>query len=218
MKCKSQELSHTASGRRQGKSILHVPDTWTSQYWWILEHFWCTSIAWKCDSGGVFQKLTILECKNGLVLSNTHVPVSGTWSVRFLTAEMYTCTWQNVHYYIHDKMYIHLDTWYLWWNVYNCHLFIWQNAQTLGFHDEMYIHLVLMMTYSWYLRQNVHLDTWCFLMKCMHVYSSVFMTTYTLGVYVSMYIHLDVCDEMYVCVYDKMDIHLVLITKCVYTL
>ena len=22
-----------------GKSILQVPDTWTSQYWWILEHF-----------------------------------------------------------------------------------------------------------------------------------------------------------------------------------
>ena len=32
-----------------GKSILQVPDTGTSQYWWILEHFWCTSIAWKCD-------------------------------------------------------------------------------------------------------------------------------------------------------------------------
>ena len=31
------------------KSILQVPDTGTSQYWWILEHFWCTSIAWKCD-------------------------------------------------------------------------------------------------------------------------------------------------------------------------
>ena len=32
-----------------GKSILQVPDTGTSQYWWIPEHFWCTSIAWKCD-------------------------------------------------------------------------------------------------------------------------------------------------------------------------
>ena len=32
-----------------GKSILQVPDTGTSQYWWMLEHFWCTSIAWKCD-------------------------------------------------------------------------------------------------------------------------------------------------------------------------
>ena len=31
----------------------------------------------------VIQKLTILEHKNGLVLSNTHVPVSGTWSILF---------------------------------------------------------------------------------------------------------------------------------------
>ena len=29
------------------------------------------------------QKLTMLEHKNGLVLSNTHVPVSGTWSILF---------------------------------------------------------------------------------------------------------------------------------------
>ena len=211
MKCKSQELSHTASGRRQGKSILHVPDTGTSQYWWILEYFWCTSIAWKCDSGGVVQKLTILECKNGLVLSNTRVPVSGTWSIRFRTAEMYTCTWQNVHYYIHDKMYMHLDTWCLWWNVYNIQLslvymtkctntwFSWWNVFTVGVNDEMYT-----LGVFWW---NV----------CMYTLGC-FMTTYTLGVYVSMYIHLDVCDEMYVCVYDKMHIHLVLITKFVYTL
>ena len=32
---------------------------------------------------GVIQKLTILEHKNGLVLSNTRVPVSGTWSILF---------------------------------------------------------------------------------------------------------------------------------------
>ena len=32
-----------------GKSILQVPDTGTSQYWWILEHFWCTSVAGKYD-------------------------------------------------------------------------------------------------------------------------------------------------------------------------
>ena len=32
---------------------------------------------------GVIQKLTILECKNGIVLSNTRVPVSGTWSILF---------------------------------------------------------------------------------------------------------------------------------------
>ena len=31
----------------------------------------------------VIQKFTILEHKNGLVLSNTRVPVSGTWSILF---------------------------------------------------------------------------------------------------------------------------------------
>ena len=32
-----------------GKSILQVPDTGTSQYWWILKNFWWTSIGRKCD-------------------------------------------------------------------------------------------------------------------------------------------------------------------------
>ena len=73
-----------------GKSILQVPDTGMSQYWSILEHFWCTSIARKMwylhslEYASVIQKLTILEHKNGLVLSNTRVPVSGTWSILFL--------------------------------------------------------------------------------------------------------------------------------------
>ena len=31
------------------KKYTSVPDTGTSQYWLILEHFWCTSIAWKCN-------------------------------------------------------------------------------------------------------------------------------------------------------------------------
>ena len=41
------------------------------------QHFWCTSIAQKCDiynlyaleSAGVIQELTILERKHGLILS-----------------------------------------------------------------------------------------------------------------------------------------------------
>ena len=33
-----------------GKSILQVPDTRMSQYWSVLEHFWRTSIARKCDT------------------------------------------------------------------------------------------------------------------------------------------------------------------------
>ena len=35
------------------------------------------------EHAGIIQKLTILECKNGLVLANTRVPVSGTWSILF---------------------------------------------------------------------------------------------------------------------------------------
>ena len=35
------------------------------------------------ERAGVIQKLTILEHKNGLVLSNTCVPVSVTWSILF---------------------------------------------------------------------------------------------------------------------------------------
>ena len=35
------------------------------------------------ERDGVIQKPTILERKNGLVLSNTRVPVSGTWSILF---------------------------------------------------------------------------------------------------------------------------------------
>ena len=35
------------------------------------------------EHASVIQKLTILEHKNGLVLSNTCVPVSGTWSILF---------------------------------------------------------------------------------------------------------------------------------------
>ena len=35
------------------------------------------------ERAGVIQKLTILERKNDVVLLNTHVPVSGTWSILF---------------------------------------------------------------------------------------------------------------------------------------
>ena len=36
------------------------------------------------ERAGGIQKQTILECQNGLVLPNTRVPVSGTWSILFL--------------------------------------------------------------------------------------------------------------------------------------
>ena len=41
---------------------------------------WCLP---SLERAGVIQKLAILERKNGLVLSNTRVPVSGTWTIRF---------------------------------------------------------------------------------------------------------------------------------------
>ena len=46
------------------------------------------------ERAGVIQKLTILECKNGLVLSNTCVPASGTWSILFpVTFTYYLPSW-----------------------------------------------------------------------------------------------------------------------------
>ena len=39
------------------------------------------------EHASVIQKRTILEHKNGLVLSNTRVPVSGTWSLLFPPGE-----------------------------------------------------------------------------------------------------------------------------------
>ena len=41
------------------------------------------------EHAGVIQKLSILEHKNGLVLSNTRVPVSGTWSILFPKKKSY---------------------------------------------------------------------------------------------------------------------------------
>ena len=46
------------------------------------------------ERAGVIQKLTILESKNGLVLSNTRVPVSGTWSILFPTR--WLTLWQSI--------------------------------------------------------------------------------------------------------------------------
>ena len=95
----SKDSKYSISCTKEGKSILQVPNTGMSQYWSILEHFWCTSIAQKCDTyvflehASVIQKLTILEHKNGLVLSNTRVPVSGTWSILFPKRVARVCRW-----------------------------------------------------------------------------------------------------------------------------
>ena len=54
----------------------------------ILVYQYCLKMWYLCslERAGVIQKLTILERKNGPVSSNTRVPVSGTWSILFLTA------------------------------------------------------------------------------------------------------------------------------------
>ena len=51
----------------------------------FLVYQYCLKMWYFCslERASVIQKLTILECKNGLVLSNTCVPVSGTWSTLF---------------------------------------------------------------------------------------------------------------------------------------
>ena len=59
-------------GIRMGKSILQV-------YQYCLKIWYLRPL----QRAGVIQKVTILERKNGLVLANTRVPVSGTWSILF---------------------------------------------------------------------------------------------------------------------------------------
>ena len=51
------------------------------------------------EHSSVIQKLTILEHKNGLVLSNTRVPVSGTWSILFPYYYYYYYYYYHHHYY-----------------------------------------------------------------------------------------------------------------------
>ena len=51
----------------------------------FLVYQYCLIMWYLCclEHAGVIQKLTILDHKNGLVLSNTRVPVSGTWTILF---------------------------------------------------------------------------------------------------------------------------------------
>ena len=68
--------------------------TWGPRYWNVqvlvnagtfLVYQYCLKMWYlhSLERAGVIQKLAILERKNGLVLSNTRVPVSGTWSILF---------------------------------------------------------------------------------------------------------------------------------------
>ena len=66
------------------------------------------------ERAGVIQKLTILEHKNGLVLSNTHVPVSGTSSIRFpkkARKGVFFKSWEseNVHFQEKGEVFVKAD-------------------------------------------------------------------------------------------------------------
>ena len=67
---------------------------WGPRYWNVpvlvntgtfLVYQYCRKMWYLCslECASVIQKLTILEYKSGLVLSNARVPVSGTWSILF---------------------------------------------------------------------------------------------------------------------------------------
>ena len=89
-------LTHGGLFCRVGKSILQFPDTGTSQYRWILEHFYCTSIAWKC---GIYVLRTCWcnseAYNNGtpklsIVLSNTMYQYLGPQVYFFCRVAQYT--------------------------------------------------------------------------------------------------------------------------------
>ena len=63
--------------------ILERPSI--GEYWNILAYQYCLKLWYlhSLECTCVIQKHTILECKNGLVLSNACVPVSGTQSTLF---------------------------------------------------------------------------------------------------------------------------------------
>ena len=68
----------------------------------FLVYQYCLKMWYICSQEcvGVIQKLTILECKNGLVLSDTRVPVSGTWSLLFPS---YFITWNLTVYNLKEE-------------------------------------------------------------------------------------------------------------------
>ena len=57
-------------------------------YQYCLKLWYLSSL----EHASVIQKLTILEHKNGLVLSNTRVPVSRTWSILFPNCRLHSWT------------------------------------------------------------------------------------------------------------------------------
>ena len=64
---------YTSGPRYWNVRVLVNTGTFLVYQYYLKMRYLCSQ-----ECVGVIQKLTILECKNGLVLSNTRVPVSGT--------------------------------------------------------------------------------------------------------------------------------------------
>ena len=91
-----------------GKSKLQFPvlvNTGTFLVYQYCPKMWSLR---SLEHASVNQPLTILEHKNGLVLSNTRVPVSGTWSILFpnqltICYRYVVCfiayTWETLYYF-----------------------------------------------------------------------------------------------------------------------
>ena len=75
--CSCQLRKKYTSGPRYWNVPVLVNTGTFLVYQYCLKMWYLRSL----EHADVIQKLTILECKNGLVLSNTHVPVSGTSSI-----------------------------------------------------------------------------------------------------------------------------------------
>ena len=66
-----------------GPRYWNVPVLVNSWTFLVYQYYLKIRYLRSLECAGTIQKLTILECKNGLVLSNTRVPVSRTWGIRF---------------------------------------------------------------------------------------------------------------------------------------
>ena len=106
-----REFSHGRVPKVRSKEGHHVKGIWKKytsgpRYWNVpvlvntgtfLVYQYCLKMWYlhSLERAWVIQKLTILERKNGLVLANTRVPVSGTWSIPFPGTFSCTCRSQK---------------------------------------------------------------------------------------------------------------------------
>ena len=90
-----------------GPRYWNVPvlvNTGTFMMYQYCLKMWCLR---SLQRAGCIQKLTILERQNGLALSNTRVPVSGTWSILFPTTAIHLLIGWHF-YFLHIVWHLHL--------------------------------------------------------------------------------------------------------------